>query len=83
MHLVDDALEAPTIILAALCSDRHLSARSSLAEYVGQPIQLCLSGLSPGEHAEVDNDASVLGERYGQLVAISHRKGGSPHARVG
>ena len=46
----------------------------ALAEHMGEPIQLCLSGLSPGEDAEVDNDASVLGERYGQLGAISHRK---------
>ena len=39
---------------------------------MGQPIQLCLRGLPPGEDAEVDNDAPVLGEHYGQLIAIRH-----------
>ena len=72
VHLVDDALEAWTVILAARCSDRHLSARPSLAQHKSQPIQLCLSGLSPGKDAEVDNDAPVLGKHYGQLIAIRH-----------
>ena len=72
VHLVDDALETLTVILAARCSDRHLSARSSFAQLKGQPIQLSLRGLSPGKDAEVDDDAPVLGEHYGQLIAIRH-----------
>ena len=47
---------------------------------MGQPIQLRLSGLAPGKDAEVDNDASLLNERYGQLIAVWHRKGSSPFA---
>lgn len=37
-HLVDHALEARSVILSAFCSNRHLSANSSFAEYKGQPI---------------------------------------------
>ena len=33
VHLVDDALEVSTIVLAAHCTDRHLSARSSFAQH--------------------------------------------------
>ena len=47
---------------------------------MGQSIQLRLSGLSPGKDAEVDNDASVLNERYGQLISVWHRKGSFPFA---
>ena len=82
MHLVNDALKALTVLLATHCSDRHLSPGSSLPENKCQPIQLCLSGLPPGKDAEVDNDAPILGERCGELIAIRHGKGAFPYALV-
>jgi hypothetical protein len=72
VHLVDDALEASNVLLAACCRDRHLSAGSSLPESQGQPINLCLSGFAPAQDAEVDDDAPVLGERNRELSSIHH-----------
>jgi hypothetical protein len=77
VHLVNDGLKAPTVLLATGRSDRHLSPGSSLAESKGQPIQLCLSGLPTGNDAEVDNDASIFGERCGELIAIDRPGNGS------
>jgi hypothetical protein len=80
---VNDALNARTVLLATLCSYRHLSPGSSLPESKGQPIQLCLSGLPPGKDAEVDNDAPIFGERNGELIAMDrHAQGAFPYALV-
>src|SRR5688572_29887108 len=73
---MDDAFEGSSVVLAALGSDRHLSSGSGFAKRQGKPIQLGLSGLSPGKNPEVDDDAVVLGERDRELIAIdSHGKG--------
>lgn len=77
VHLVNDALRAPTVLLATRCSYRHLSPGSSLPESKGQPIQFCLSGLPPGKDAEVDNDAPIFGERRGELIAMDRHGTGS------
>jgi len=71
--MVDYAIKFWTLVLAALRSDRHLSASASSAKSQSKPIQLCLSGFSSRNDAEVHNDASVLGERYWQLAAICHQ----------
>ena len=77
VHLVNDALRAPTVLLATRCSYRHLSPGSSLPESKGQPIQFCLSGLPPGKDAEVDNNAPIFGERCGELIAMDRHGTGS------
>ena len=83
MDLVDDALEPSTVLLASGCSDRQLTATSTLAESESQPIHFCLSCLPPGQDAEVDDDAPVLDERYWELSAIDrHREGAFPHTGV-
>ena len=76
---MDDAFKVSGVVLAALGSDRHLGSGSGLAKRQSKPIQLSLSGLSPGNDSEVDNDAAVLGERDRELIAINrHGKGLSP-----
>jgi len=73
VHLMDDALEAWAIVLAALCSDRHFSACSSFAKLQGEPIQLGLRRLSPGEDAEVHNEASILSEHDWKVGLFRHK----------
>ena len=78
---MDDAFEVSSVILAALGSDRHPRSGSGLAKRQGEPIQLSLSGLSPGEDPEVDNDAVVLGERDRELIVIDRHGKGFPLSR--
>ena len=78
---MDDAFEVSSVVLATLGSDRHLRSGSGLAKRQSKPIQLSLSGLSPGKDPEVDDDAAVLGERDRELVAINRHGKGFPLSR--